>query len=123
MAKRILIVDDEDDIRELVHVSLEDEGYEIYEASDGNEALAKAREHRPDLVILDVMIPGKTGYEVCEELKKDPQTKNVFVLFLSARGKAASQLTGKTKGGDEFMTKPFEPGELRRMVRKALGAK
>ena len=123
MPKRILIVDDEDDIRELVRVSLEDEGYELYEASEGTEALMKASECKPDMVILDVMIPGKTGYEVCEELKRDPRTKNTFVLFLSARGKAASQLTGKTKGGDEFMTKPFEPSELRRVVRKALGMK
>ena len=123
MAKKILIVDDEDDVRELVHVTLEDEGFDIYEASEGNEALAKAKEFKPDLIILDVMIPGKTGYEVCEELKKDPDTKNTYVLFLSARGKAASVMTAKTKGGDEFMTKPFEPKELREKVLKVLSGK
>ena len=123
MPGKILIVDDEDEIRELVHVTLEDEGFEIREASDGNEALIKAKEFKPDLVILDIMIPGKTGYEVCEELKKDPDTKNVFVLFLSARGKAASVMTGKLKGGDEFMTKPFEPKELREKILKVLGGK
>jgi len=120
MPKKILIADDEDNVRELVRASLEDEGFELYEAIEGNEALKKAKEIRPDLVILDIMMPGKIGYEVCEELRKDPDTKNAYVIFLSARGRAASEWTGKQKGGNEFMTKPFEPKELRERVRKAL---
>lgn len=120
MAKKILIADDEDNVRELVRVSLEDEGYEIHEAREGNEALAMAKSLKPDLIILDIMMPGKTGYEVCEELKQDPATRSAYVIFLSARGKAASERTGKQKGGDEFMVKPFEPKELRERVFRAL---
>ena len=120
MAKKILIVDDEKDIRELVRVSLEDEGFELHEAEDGEEAVSKAREIKPDLMVLDVMMPGKTGYEVCEELKSDPVTNNIFIIFLSARGTSASMRTGKSKGGDLFMTKPFEPDELLERVKKAL---
>ena len=120
MPKKILIVDDEEDLRELVRVSIEDEGFDICEAGTGAEALAKAREFKPDLMILDVMIPDKTGYEVCEELKGDPETSGIYIIFLSARGTTASAKTGKTKGGDEYMTKPFEPDELLDRVKKAL---
>jgi len=120
MSKKILIADDEDNVRELVLVSLEDEGYEIHEASDWEEAVAKARELKPDLIVLDVMMPGKTGYEVCEELRNDPDMKDVYILFLSARGSAVSEMTGKMKGGDAYMVKPFEPAELRKKVKEAL---
>jgi two-component system phosphate regulon response regulator PhoB len=119
--KKILIADDGEDIRELIHVTLEDEGYDLSEAVDGNQALEKARAIRPDLIILDVMMPGKTGYVVCEELKKDPATKNIFILFLTARGSPISQNTANQSGGDAYMTKPFEPSELRVRVKKALG--
>jgi len=121
MAKKILIVDDEEQLRELVVVTLEDEGYELHEAADGNEAVEVAKEVKPDLVILDVMMPGKVGYQVCEEIKADPETEHAYVIFLSARGRALSEMTGKKKGGDAFMTKPFEPRELLDMVKKALG--
>ena len=121
--KKILIADDGEDIRELIHVTLEDEGYDLSEAVDGNQALEKARAIKPDLIILDVMMPGKTGYAVCEELKKDPATKNIFILFLTARGSPISQNTANQSGGDAYMTKPFEPAELRTKVKKALGIK
>jgi len=121
MGKRILIADDDDNIRELVRVTLEDEGFEMEEAADGNEAVAKAKQFRPDLVVLDIMMPGKVGYQVCEELKKDPATKDVYVLFLSARGKPVSEQTGKMYGGDAFMIKPFDPKELREKIKAALG--
>ena len=120
MTKKILIADDEDNVRELVYVSLEDEGYEIHEASDGEEAVAKARELKPDLIVLDVMMPGKTGYEVCEELRKDPDMQDIYILFLSARGSAVSEMTGKMKGEDAYMVKPFEPADLRKKVKEAL---
>ena len=120
MAKKILIADDEDNIRGLVLMTLEDEGFELHQACDGNEALAKARELKPDLVVLDVMMPGKVGYEVCEELKKDPDTKDVYIIFLSSRTSPSSELGAKNAGGDEWMYKPFDPGELRNRVKKAL---
>ena len=121
MPKKILIVDDEDNVRELVRITLEDEGYELHETDNGDDAVAMAREIKPDLMVLDVMMPDKTGYEVCEELKNDPETSDIYVLFLSARGSSISEKTGKVKGGNEFMTKPFEPPELREKVKKALG--
>jgi DNA-binding response OmpR family regulator len=120
MAKKVLIADDDNNIRELVRASLEDEGFELAEAGDGNEALAKAREWRPDLIVLDVMMPGKVGYQVCEELKKDPATKDIFVLFLTARGRPMSETTGKMMGGDAYLVKPFDPKELRDRIKKAL---
>jgi len=121
MSKKVLLVDDEDNIRELLRVALEDEDLDLYEAADGIEALAKAREIKPDLIVLDVMMPGMVGYKVCEQLKSDPETKDVYVLFLTARGSPLAEMTGKLKGGDAYMTKPFDPMELTDHVLKALG--
>ena len=123
MGKKILIADDEDRIRQLVKTTLEleDAGFEIFEARDGKEAITKAMEVRPELVILDVMMPGKSGYEVCKELKKSPDTRDVYVLFLSARGNVISERTMRNSGGDEFVSKPFIPKELGSRVKKALG--
>jgi len=121
MSKVVLIADDEDNIRELVRVSLEDEDLELHEAVDGNAAVDKAREVTPDLMVLDVMMPGKVGYQVCEEVKSEPATAHVYVIFLTARGSPVAENTGKMTGGDEYMTKPFDPMELRDRVMKALG--
>jgi len=123
MTKRILIADDDDNIRELITLTLEDEGYEIFEAKDGNEALAVALKIKPDLVILDVMMPGMVGYQVCEKIRQDPAAKNAYVIFLTARGTPVAEMTGKTYGGDEFMVKPFEPKQLRERIREALAKK
>ena len=120
MTKKVLIADDEDNIRELVKASLRREPIEIFEANDGKEALAKAKQIKPDLIILDVMMPGMVGYAVCEELKKHPDTKDIYVIFLTARGSSVSEITSKIQGGDEFMAKPFDPKELREKVKKAL---
>jgi len=120
---KILIADDDDNIRELVRITLEDEGFEIFEAKDGVDAVEKARKLKPNLMILDVMMPGKTGYMVCEEIKQNPATKNIFVLFLTARGSQIAEHTATDKGGDAYMTKPFEPAELRKKVRQALNMK
>ena len=120
MTKKILIADDEDEIRKLITATLEDEGYEIHQASNGSKALDIAKQIKPDLVILDIMMPEKTGYEVCEELRRNPETKDVYVLFLGARGSGIAEKTGKVKGGDAFMTKPFEPDDLLDRVKKIL---
>ena len=120
--KKILIVDDELNVRRLVRFSLEEEeGYELHDAENGTEALIKAKKLKPDLVILDLMTPDKWGYTVCEELKEDPLTKDAVVLILSARGSSASKVMGEAKGADEYMVKPFQPKELRKMVKKLLG--
>jgi len=120
---KILIVDDDENIRELVRATVEDEGFEVFEAPDGNQALAMAREIQPDLIILDVMMPGKIGYHVCVELKQDKSIKTPYVIFLTARGTTIAQMAGKSHGGDEYLTKPFEPEELRQRVRNALKVK
>jgi DNA-binding response OmpR family regulator len=121
MAKRILIADDDDNIRELLSVTLEDEGYELHEAKDGNEAWGKAQKLRPDLVIIDVMMPGIVGYKVCENIKSDPALRHAYVIILTARGTPVAEMTGKTQSADEFLTKPFDPQALRQKINKILG--
>jgi len=123
MPKKILVVDDEARIRKLVNLTLKDDGYEIQEAENGEKALRMAKEMKPDLVILDLMMPDKWGYDVCEELKSSPDTKNIVVIFLTARESRPSRKLGELKGGDDFMVKPFSPGELREKVKKHLGLK
>lgn len=123
MSKKVLIVDDEDNIRELLWITLEDEGYELHQAVDGIEGIQKAKEVKPDIVLLDVMMPGKMGYEVCEEIRKDPEIKNTIVFFLSSRTSPSSEVAAKQAGGDLWLYKPFEPSELREKVKEALGIK
>ena len=123
MMKKILIVDDEKRVRDLVKATLEvqSEDLKIYEAKDGKEAVVKAREIAPDLIILDVMMPGASGYQVCKEIRKIPDIKDTIVLFLTARGGELSEKTVELSGGDDIMIKPFNPIELRLKVRKMLG--
>lgn len=123
MGKKILVVDDDEKILELIKTTLqiEDSDYEIHVARDGKEAVKKAKETIPDLLILDIMMPGMSGYQVCKELKANPETKNAYVLFLSARGGEISEMTVDISGGDDFMTKPFDPKTLGMKVKQALG--
>ena len=120
MAVRILIADDEEVIRDSVRLCLQGRGYEIHEAKDGPEALAMAREIKPDLLILDVLMPGMVGYRVCRELKDDPQTKDIFIIFLTYRGQRQAQSTMLLSGADDFIPKPFEVEELRKKVDLAI---
>ncbi len=106
-----LIVDDADEILELVGLTLEDD-YDIRTASDGVEAMASVAQQRPDLIVLDVMMPRKTGYEVCNELKDDPETSGIPILMLSARGETAHVKKGFYAGADDYLPKPFDPEEL-----------
>ena len=123
MKKKILIVDDEKRVRDLVKATLEvqSEDLDIFEANDGKEALIKAKEIIPDLIILDVMMPGVSGYQVCKEIRKMPEAASTIVLFLTARGGELSEKTVEISGGDDIMTKPFNPIELRLKARKMLG--
>lgn len=118
--KKILIVDDDANILRLVHMSLDEEGYELHQAEDGESALDTARRVRPDLVVLDLMLPDKWGYAVCEEIKKDPETQNALVLILTARGSSPSRALGGLKGADDYMVKPFQPRALREKIKKLL---
>jgi len=123
MGKKILIADDEKLIRKLIRASLEtyNDFFEIHEAENGTEALTKAKNLKPQLLILDIMMPGMLGYEVCRCLKNSPDTKDIFVLFLTARGSDISLKTVEICGGDDFMTKPFNPKELEQKVLKVMG--
>lgn len=110
--KKILIVDDEPHIVELVRVCLEDTEYDIVEAYDGEEALVKAREEHPDVILLDIMLPKKDGYEVCRELKTNGDTGDIPIVMLTAKGQEVDKVKGFQSGADSYMTKPFSPLRL-----------
>ncbi|UCD84862.1 MAG: response regulator [Deltaproteobacteria bacterium] len=120
MAKKVLVCDDDENILLAVSHIVEKEGYEVVKARDGNESIKIALAEKPRLIILDLMMPEKTGYEVCEELRKDPTTKDTYIILLTARGKPLSEHTGMVKGANEFMVKPFDPRELREKIQKIL---
>ncbi len=107
--KKLLIADDEDGIRSLVRMTLEADSYEILEARDGEEALALAREHRPDLILLDVMMPGASGVEVCRALKSDASTSGITIIMLTAQAQEEDREEGVAAGADDYFTKPFSP--------------
>ncbi len=121
MAKEnILIVDDEEDVLELVRYNLDKNGYKISTATTGEDALAKARAKLPDLMILDLMLPGIDGLEVCKKLKGDSKTANIPVIMLTAKGEEADIVTGLELGADDYVTKPFSPKVLIARVRRIL---
>lgn len=119
MAK-ILIVDDEPSIRFLINSTLEDEGYEIIEASDGLEAKNLLKAERPDLVLLDVMMPVMTGYELCKLIKEDPASRNIIVVMLTAKGQERDRIDSKAAGADFYLRKPFSPFELIEIIDRLL---
>jgi two-component system phosphate regulon response regulator PhoB len=118
--KKLLIADDERGIRRLVRMTLESDQYEIIEAADAQEALGMARAHRPELVLLDVMMPKGTGFDVCRALKQDPETKDITVVMLTARSQKSDVAEGEVAGADDYFTKPFSPVNLVRKVDQIL---
>ena len=119
-AKTVLVVDDEQDILDLVRFRLERDGYRVLTASDGQEGLTLAQAERPDLCILDVMIPKHSGLEVLAHLRADPATADTRVILLTARGQDADVDRGFELGAHDYVTKPFSPKELRRRVQAQL---
>lgn len=109
---RILVVDDESQNRELVEAMLLPAGYEVYLAEDGEEGWAAAQDKKPDLIILDLMMPGLSGFEVCARLKTDPKTGGIPVLFVTALSQIGDKERALAAGGDDFLTKPFQRAEL-----------
>jgi two-component system alkaline phosphatase synthesis response regulator PhoP len=105
----ILIADDDEDIRELLKYNLEKEGYRVQLAVDGHDCLKKINAQKPDLLLLDVMMPGMDGIEVCENLKSDESLKDILICFLTARSEDYSQIAGLEAGGDDYVTKPIKP--------------
>ncbi len=107
--RTILIADDEPDILEIIGFNLEAEGYHIIAANNGNEALALAKLHKPDLIILDVMMPGKTGFDVCRILRNLPEFKETIIIFLTAMNDESTEIRGLETGGDDYINKPISP--------------
>ena len=112
MAKKILIADDEPNIIISLEFLLRREGYEVVVAQDGVEALAQVRAERPDLLILDVMMPHRNGFEVCQDLRQDPEFKDLRIMMLTAKGRDTEVSKGLALGADVYMTKPFSTKEL-----------
>jgi two-component system phosphate regulon response regulator PhoB len=119
---RVLVVDDEPDVLLLCRLNLQQRGHELLEASDGSSALDLARERHPDVIVLDLMLPGMTGYEVLETLKQDEKTSDIPVLVLTARSLRADRERSHGLGASGFLTKPFLPSELCEMVESLLPA-
>ena len=109
MAQRILLVDDEQDLIDLLKYNLEKEGFEIYSALNGREAVAKAKEIVPALILMDVMMPEMDGMEACREIREIPECANTIIAFLTARNEDYSQLAGFDSGGDDYIPKPIKP--------------
>jgi DNA-binding response OmpR family regulator len=117
---RVLVIDDEAPIRLLCRVNLEAEGMEVLEAEDGPSGLEAARAEAPDVVLLDVMMPGLDGWRVAEELLEDPRTSSIPIVFLTARAELRDRARGLDMGGLDYVTKPFNPVELAPLVRELL---
>jgi CheY-like chemotaxis protein len=117
---RILVADDDPVILRLLQVNFNLEGYEVHTATRGEEALEKAKEHLPDIILLDVMMPGVDGWEVCRRLKEDHATAAIPVIFLSARAQDQDRRRGFELGVVAYVTKPFDPGELIEVVQRSL---
>ncbi len=120
MPETILVVDDDPDIARFVEVNLRSAGYDVAVAGDGEEALEKASELRPDLVLLDVMMPRIDGFEVAQRLRKNPQTANTSIIMLTAKALSADKVTGLQSGADDYIIKPFDPIELLARVKGTL---
>lgn len=121
VANTILVVDDEPGIRLYLKRLLGADGFAVQTAADGDEALASLEAAPPDLVLLDVMVGGRDGYEICETIKRDPATRAIKVCMLSAKSRAIEIEKGMAMGADAYLTKPFSMDELRATVRDLLG--
>jgi len=110
--KKILIVDDEVYILHILDFSLGAEGYEVITAADGEEAIERAKKEKPDLVVLDIMMPKVDGFEACRRLKADPETSPIPVILLTAKGREVDRRMGMEVGADDYIVKPFSPNKL-----------
>lgn len=116
---KILVVDDEREIINILKISLESENYKVVEAHTGDGAIRKARSEAPDLIILDLMLPDMTGYEICNKIRKDPLTRSIPVIMLTGMGETG-RIPGMELGADDYITKPFDLNELKTKIRNVL---
>jgi len=119
-AHRILLVDDEPDVLEFIGYNLKKSGYQVYTTHNGRDAIKKAKEVNPHLILLDVMMPEMDGIETCEEIRKNEQLQNTIIAFLTARGEDYSQIAGFEAGGDDYITKPIKPKVLSSRIKALL---
>jgi DNA-binding response OmpR family regulator len=117
---RILVVEDEQDVAELLRYNLTKEGYEVTLVGNGADALKRAREAKPDLILLDIMVPQLNGWEVCRRLRQDPETRAISVIMVTGRVEEGDKVLGFEMGADDYVTKPFSPRELAIRVRNVL---
>src|SRR2546422_9645053 len=117
---RVLLVEDEQDVAELIRYNLTKEGYDVVLSGNGNDAIRFAREHRPDVILLDIMVPHLNGWEVCRRLKKDPDLAPIPVIMVSGRVEEGDKVLGFEVGADDYVTKPFSPRELIARIRAVL---
>ena len=120
-APKILVVDDTPEILALIESRLKRRGFEVQTAADGEQALAAALGRPPDLVVLDIMMPKRSGWEVARALRRDPATKDTKIVVLTAIGEAVNQMTSPIYGADAFLDKPFDFGELEQIIDRLLG--
>ncbi len=123
--EKVLIVDDEEDVLELVNYNLRKNGYQTFTSATGEDALEKAKAHQPSIILLDLMLPGIDGLEVCRLLKNDPDTENISIIMLTAKSEETDIVTGLELGADDYITKPFSPkvliARIRRVINRATG--
>ena len=122
MAATVLVCDNEEPLRALVRASLESEDYVVLDASDGDEALSLARAHRPDLILLDMMMPGRSGLDVLAELRAEEGLADTQVVMLTARTQLTDRDAAAAAGADAFVAKPFSPGQLADLVAELVGS-
>ncbi len=116
----ILVIDDEKDLVELLRYNLEKEGFDVIGAADGSSGMEIARDHRPDVIVLDLMMPGVDGLEVCRRLRAEPKTAAVPIIMLTAKSSEADRVVGLELGADDYVTKPFSPREMVARVKAVL---
>ncbi len=114
--KKVLLVDDQENVRLLVKTTLEDSEYQFYQASNGKEAIKKTLLIKPDLIFLDIMMPGMDGFEVCRQIKSNPETKKILVVMLTAKGQKVDVQKGKKYGANAYFIKPFSTLALREIT-------
>jgi len=119
MQKKILVVDDERGIVSILKMSLESDNYKVVEAYTGDGAIRKAHSEAPDLILLDIMLPDMTGYEICNKLRKDPLTRSIPIIMLTGMGETG-RIAGLELGANEYITKPFDLEELKTKIRNVL---
>ena len=118
--KKVLVCDDELYILESVTYVVREEGFAVFAAEDGEQAIDKARAELPDLMLLDILMPKKTGFEVCRALKENPATKGIYIILLTSLGQERDVEQAFQSGADEYMTKPFSPRSLRKRLHELL---